>query len=133
MSPRKHQQYQPITRIAGIAGGFWAGQLGYLSADRQVLPRARRTKRQLSQRPFVLGDNYSIADIAAFPWYGALVLDWGFGLSEFLSSHEYGAVQRWANAIAKRPAVQRGRRVNRPSADLPGAARERHNAHDIAW
>jgi GST-like protein len=87
--------------------------------------------KQLSGRAFLLGDSYSIADIAVFPWYGGLVLDWAYGASEFLSAHEYSEVNRWAKAIAERPAVRRGLRVNRSGANPPGLVKERHSASDL--
>jgi GST-like protein len=87
--------------------------------------------RHLDGRAFILGDDYSIADIAIFPWYGALQLQWGFQSAEFLSLHEYPQIQRWADALSARPAVGRGRRVNRIFGNLPGAVRERHDADDL--
>ena len=92
---------------------------------------AMETKRQLdvldkrlAVSPYIAGDDYTIADIAIWPWYGGLVKGRLYGAAEFLSVHEYKHVQRWADAIDARPAVQRGRRVNRVSGDdqLP----ERH-------
>ena len=87
--------------------------------------------RRLADRPFVAGDGYTIADIAIFPWYGALVLGWGNDVTEFLSTHEYRHVRRWADALSERPAVRRGRLVNRTQGDWPGALRERHDAADF--
>lgn len=85
--------------------------------------------RNLAARPFVAGDEYSIADIAIFPWYGALVLQNLYGAAEFLEVASYRNVTRWASAIAARPAVRRGVRVNRTKeAD---AIRERHSAGDL--
>jgi GSH-dependent disulfide-bond oxidoreductase len=86
--------------------------------------------RRLSERPFMLGEVYSIADIAIFPWYGGVFLDWGYGLAEFLNSSEYPHVERWAKLIEKRTAVQRGIRVNRVG-DTPGLIRDRHAASDL--
>jgi GST-like protein len=87
--------------------------------------------RHLAGRAFFLGADYSIADIAIFPWYGALVLGWANDVREFLSTHEYSNLLRWAEAIATRPAVQRGRLVNRTQNDWPGSLRERHDARDL--
>jgi GSH-dependent disulfide-bond oxidoreductase len=87
--------------------------------------------QQLSGKAFLLGDDYSIADIAVFPWYGGLVLDWAYSASEFLSAHEYGDVIRWAKAIAERPAVKRGLRVNRTGDKPAGLVKERHSARDL--
>ncbi len=97
---------------------------------------AMETKRQLdvldkrlAVSQYIAGDDYTIADIAIWPWYGGLVKGRLYGAAEFLSVHEYKHVQRWADAIDARPAVQRGRRVNRVSGDdqLP----ERHDASDL--
>jgi GST-like protein len=85
--------------------------------------------RQLAQHRFVAGDAYSIADIAIWSWYGQVVLGDAYNAAEFLSAGDYPHVQRWAEAIAKRPAVRRGRIVNRTVGEpqLP----ERHKAADI--
>lgn len=97
---------------------------------------AMETKRQLdvldkrlAVSQYIAGDDYTIADIAIWPWYGGLVKGRLYGAAEFLSVHEYKHVMRWADAIDARPAVQRGRRVNRVSGDdqLP----ERHDASDL--
>jgi GST-like protein len=87
--------------------------------------------KQLSAKAFLLGDTYSIADIAVFPWYGGLVLNWAYGAAEFLNANEYGEVVRWAKAIADRPAVRRGLRVNRSGTNPPGLIKERHSARDL--
>ncbi len=87
--------------------------------------------RRLADRPFVAGDDYTIADIAIFPWYGALVLGWANDVTEFLSTHEY----RPRPPLGRRPVgtagVRRGRLVNRTQGDWPGALRERHDAADF--
>ena len=81
--------------------------------------------QRLAGRPFILGKDYSIADIASFPWYGGLMLGWWpFDAAEFLSVHEYSNVLRWAESLVERPAVQRGRRVNSTRSDLPGMLRD---------
>ncbi len=77
------------------------------------------------------GSEYTIADMAIWPWYGGLVKGWLYGGAEFLSVQDYRHVQRWANAIGDRPAVQRGRMVNRVSGELSGQLRERHDAADF--
>lgn len=88
--------------------------------------------RRLAESPYLAGADYSIADIAAFPWYGGLVKGWLYeGSAEFLSVQDYTHVLRWANAIAERPAVQRGRMVNRTSGPLERQLRERHDASDF--
>lgn len=99
---------------------------------------AMETKRQLdvldkrlAEHKYVAGENYSIADIAIWPWYGALVKGWLYDAAEFLSVHEYKNVIRWADEVYARPAVQRGRRVNRLQGDPAQQVRERHDASDI--
>ncbi|MDV7666852.1 glutathione-dependent disulfide-bond oxidoreductase [Acinetobacter baumannii] len=72
-----------------------------------------------------------IADIAAFPWYGGLVKNWVYNGAEFLGVDQYKNVQRWADAILARPAVQRGRMVNRTFGDLATQLHERHDASDF--
>ncbi|AXH63887.1 MULTISPECIES: glutathione-dependent disulfide-bond oxidoreductase [Providencia] len=100
---------------------------------------AMETKRQLdvldkrlAEHRYVAGENYSIADIAIWPWYGALVKGWLYDAAEFLSVHEYKNVIRWADEVYARPAVQRGRRVNRLQGDPAQQVRERHDANDIS-
>jgi GST-like protein len=88
-------------------------------------------ERRLTDRPYIMGDDYTIADMACFPWYGTYMLGWYNDVREFLASHEYPNVIRWAESIESRPAVQRGRRVNRTQADVPGTLLERHDARDF--
>ncbi len=87
--------------------------------------------RCLAEGSFLAGDSYTIADMAVWPWYGALAKGQLYEAGEFLQVHEYTHVVRWADAIAARPAVQRGRKVNRtwgqPGSQLP----ERHEASDF--
>lgn len=87
--------------------------------------------QRLADHPFIAGDEYTIADIAIWPWYGGLVRNLVYGAAEFLSVQDYSHVQRWAQVIADRPAVQRGRMVNRTSGDPAGQLRERHAASDF--
>ncbi len=87
--------------------------------------------RRLAESEFLGGSEYTIADIAVFPWYGGVVKGWAYNAAEFLSAHEYRNVLRWADAIAARPAVQRGRMVNRTSGDPAGQLHERHDASDF--
>jgi GST-like protein len=85
--------------------------------------------RRLAETPFVAGPDYTIADMAIWPWYGLLAQGHLYQSAEFLSVHEYTHVRRWADAIAERPAVQRGSLVNR---NWNGRfVRERHEAGDI--
>ena len=87
--------------------------------------------RHLADRPFMAGDAYSIADMAIWPWYGALVKGRLYDAATFLSAEDYTHVQRWADVIDQRPAVQRGRRVNRVWGDEETRLAERHSAADF--
>lgn len=87
--------------------------------------------RRLAESAYLGGAEYSIADIAVWPWYGQLVLGNLYDAAEFLAVHEYRHVQRWAEAIAQRPAVQRGTRVNRTWGDEASQVPERHSAADL--
>lgn len=87
--------------------------------------------RRLAEWEFVAGRAYTIADIAIFPWYGELVKAWAYNAGEFLSVHDYKHVQRWADSLLQRPAVQRGRMVNRTVGDLSSQLHERHDAEDF--
>ena len=89
--------------------------------------------RQLATRAFIAGADYSIADIAIWPWYGQLALGRLYGdAAEFLSVGDYSHVQRWARQIDARPAVQRGRIVNKLTGEPEEQLRERHDASDFA-
>jgi GST-like protein len=87
--------------------------------------------QRLEVNEYLAGSEYTIADIAAFPWYGALVKGWLYGAAEFLNAHEYLNVQRWVDTILERPAVKRGRMVNRTSGEPSEQLRERHDASDF--
>ena len=88
--------------------------------------------KQLAKHRYVAGEEYTIADIAIWPWYGGLVKGWQYGDSAtFLSAHEYKHVNRWADEIFARPAVARGRKVNRISGDPASQLHERHDASDF--
>ncbi|WP_409560278.1 glutathione-dependent disulfide-bond oxidoreductase [Hyphomicrobium sp. MC8b] len=88
-------------------------------------------ERHLAAHAFMAGHEYSIADIAIWPWYGNLVRGDLYGAAEFLQVQDYTNVNRWANTIAERPAVKRGRMVNRISGALNQQLRERHDASDF--
>ncbi len=88
-------------------------------------------ERRLAQSEYLAGQEYTIADIAVFPWYGALVKGWLYGAAEFLSVQEYRHVLRWADAILLRPAVNRGRMVNRTWGEPSEQLHERHDASDF--
>jgi len=87
--------------------------------------------RQLADHEYMAGREYTIADMAIWPWYGGLVKGVLYEAGEFLSVHEYKNVNRWADQIAKRPAVQRGRMVNRVWGDPASQLPERHDASDF--
>ncbi|WP_338760985.1 glutathione-dependent disulfide-bond oxidoreductase [Massilia sp. METH4] len=120
-----------------VGGGFghfyaYAPEKLQYPIDRYAMETKRQLDvldRQLAAQRFVAGDEYTIADMAIWPWYGLLVLGELYGAGEFLAVHEYANVRRWADEVAARPAVQRGRRVNR----LQGERQvpERHSAADL--
>ena len=88
--------------------------------------------RRLAESEYIAGADYTIADIAIFPWYGGLAKGWLYGNSaEFLSAHEYKNLRRWADMIAERPTVRRGRMVNRLQGDPASQLHERHEASDF--
>jgi GSH-dependent disulfide-bond oxidoreductase len=87
--------------------------------------------RRLGESKYVAGPDYTIADIAIFPWYGGLVKFDQYGATEFLAVHEYKNVQRWADTLLERPAVRRGRMVNRLSGAPSEQLHERHDASDF--
>ncbi|MEX1214954.1 glutathione-dependent disulfide-bond oxidoreductase [Saccharospirillum sp.] len=87
--------------------------------------------RHLANNTYLSGDEYSIADIATFPWYGWLVQNKVYEAAEFIDAQSYTHVLRWANAIADRPAVKRGMKVNRTWGEPKDQLRERHDASDF--
>jgi GSH-dependent disulfide-bond oxidoreductase len=87
--------------------------------------------RRLAESEYIAGPEYTIADIAIWPWYGGLVKGWLYGAAEFLSVDEYANVNRWADRILERPAAQRGRMVNRAFGDPSTQLHERHDASDF--
>ena len=87
--------------------------------------------RRLAESRYLAGEDYTIADIAVWPWYGGLAKGLLYGAGEFLAVTEYRNVQRWADAIGARPAVRRGRIVNRFQGDPAAQLHERHDASDF--
>ncbi len=87
--------------------------------------------RRLAESEYLGGADYTIADIAVFPWYGGLVKGWLYDAAEFLAVHEYRHVNRWADQLYARPAVQRGRMVNRVQGEPSSQLHERHEASDF--
>ncbi|MFN5510109.1 MAG: glutathione-dependent disulfide-bond oxidoreductase [Burkholderiales bacterium] len=88
-------------------------------------------ERHLTDNEYMVGNQYSIADIAIWPWYGALAKGLLYGSAEFLQVHEYTQVNRWADQVGARPAVKRGRMVNRVQGDPASQLHERHDASDF--
>jgi GST-like protein len=87
--------------------------------------------RRLGESKYLAGDDYTIADIAVWPWYGGLAKGLLYGAGEFLAVEDYKNVQRWADVIGERPAVKRGRIVNRLQGDPANQLHERHDASDF--
>ncbi|HEU5137501.1 MAG TPA: glutathione-dependent disulfide-bond oxidoreductase [Steroidobacteraceae bacterium] len=127
------------------AGPFLGGGFGHFftyapikieyAIDRFAMEAKRQLDvldKRLADHAYVAGDEYTIADIAIWPWYGALALGTIYdGAAEFLQVREYTHLCRWADKIAQRPAVQRGRMVNRITGDPAGQLHERHDAADF--
>ena len=122
-----------------LGGGF--GHFYAYAPERYEYPINRFTmevKRQLdvldqnlAEREFICGDDYTIADIAIHPWYGALAMGMLYESGEFLDVDSYKNVQRWTKAVQTRPAVQRGQRINRVWGDEARQLPERHAASDL--
>jgi GSH-dependent disulfide-bond oxidoreductase len=87
--------------------------------------------RQLAEHAYIAGEDYTIADMAIWPWYGALAKGLAYGAGEFLQVQDYKNIQRWTDQVAARPAVQRGRKVNRVNGEPSSQLHERHDASDF--
>jgi GST-like protein len=87
--------------------------------------------KQLARNDYVAGSEYTIADVAIWPWFGGLVKGLQYGAAEFLSVQDYKHIQRWADVVGERPAVRRGRMVNRMTGDPSGQLHERHDSTDF--
>jgi GST-like protein len=87
--------------------------------------------RRLAENEYLGGKDYTIADMAVWPWYGGLVKGWQYGAAEFLAVQDYKNVVRWADAIYSRPAAKRGRMVNRVQGEPSMQLHERHDASDF--
>jgi GST-like protein len=85
----------------------------------------------LATRRYIAGDEYSVADIAIWPWYGAVALGDVYNAAEFLQTQDYEHLQRWATEVGSRPAVKRGRIVNKTTGAPSEQLRERHDASDF--
>ena len=123
-----------------LGGGFghfyaYAPEKIEYAIDRFAMEAKRQMDvldRRLAESPYVAGDEYTIADIAIWPWYGNLARGLLYDAGEFLQVSDYTHVLRWANEIAERPAVNRGRMVNRVNGPLEEQLHERHDASDFA-
>jgi len=151
----KHQALIPVDiaqRTACLSWLFWqmgsapilGGGFGHFYAyapekyqypiDRYAMEIKRQLDvldQHLAKNRYMCGDKYSIADIAIWPWYGALVSNKVYDAAEFLQTQSYTHVLRWNDEIAKRPAVQRGRMVNRTWGEPASQLHERHEASDF--
>jgi GSH-dependent disulfide-bond oxidoreductase len=122
-----------------VGGGF--GHFYAYAPEKYEYPidrYAMETKRQmdvldrlLAERKYICGDEYTIADMAIWPWYGQMALGRSYDAAEFLQVHTYKNVLRWANELDARPAVKRGRMVNRVQGDPALQLHERHDASDF--
>ncbi|MEO7955018.1 MAG: glutathione-dependent disulfide-bond oxidoreductase [Polaromonas sp.] len=126
------------------SGPFLGGGFGHFYAyapskfeyaiDRYAMEVKRQLdvlNQRLAGHEYLAGDAYTVADIAVWPWYGALAKGQLYEAGEFLQVHEYTHVVRWADQIAQRPAVQRGRMVNRTWGEPASQLHERHDASDF--
>jgi GST-like protein len=122
--------------LGGGFGHFYAyapAKIEY-AIDRYAMEVKRQLDvldRRLAQTRYIAGDEYTIADMAIWPWYGALAKGQLYGAGEFLQVQEYEHVLRWTNEIAQRPGARRGRMVNRTWGDPASQLHERHDASDF--
>jgi GSH-dependent disulfide-bond oxidoreductase len=122
--------------LGGGFGHFYAyapAKIEY-AIDRFAMESKRQLDvldQRLAQSQYLAGEDYTIADIAVWPWYGALAKGLLYGAGEFLQVQDYKNVQRWTEQIAQRPAVKRGRMVNRAWGDASSQLHERHEASDF--
>jgi GST-like protein len=122
--------------LGGGLGHFYAyapTKIEY-AIDRYAMETKRQLDvldRRLAESEYLAGNDYTIADIAVWPWYGALAKGLLYGAGEFLQVQQYANVQRWTNQIAQRAAVKRGRMVNRTSGEPSSQLHERHDASDF--
>jgi GST-like protein len=122
-----------------LGGGFghfyaYAPEKYQYPIDRYAMEVKRQLDvldKQLANNKYIAGDEYTIADMAIWPWYGALVRNVVYEAAEFLQTHEYTHVVRWANDIAERPAVKRGLMVNRTWGEPAEQVPERHSSADF--
>jgi GST-like protein len=143
---------EPAARAEALSWLFWqmgsapflGGGFGHFYAyaptkieypiDRYAMEVKRQMDvldRRLAETEFVAGEEYTIADMAIWPWYGGLAKGWLYGAAEFLQVQDYANIQRWAEEIYGRPAVKRGRMVNRITGEPSEQLHERHDASDF--
>ena len=143
---------EPAARAETLSWLFWqmgsapflGGGFGHFYAyapvkieyaiDRYAMETKRQMDvldRRLAESRFVAGDDYTIADMAIWPWYGGLAKGWQYGAAEFLQVQDYTNVLRWADEIHARPAAKRGRMVNRITGEPSEQLHERHDASDF--
>jgi len=122
--------------VGGGFGHFYAyapTKIEY-AIDRFTMETKRQLdvlERRLAESEYIAGDTYTIADIAIFPWYGGVIKNWMYNGAEFLGAHEYKNVMRWTDKLLERPAVKRGRMVNRVTGEPSMQLHERHDASDF--
>ncbi len=122
-----------------VGGGFghfyaYAPEKIEYAIDRYAMETKRQMDvldRLLATRRYICGDDYTIADMAIWPWYGQMALGRSYEAAEFLQVHTYTHVLRWANELDARPAVKRGRMVNRVQGEPSSQLHERHDASDF--
>jgi GST-like protein len=122
-----------------VGGGFghffaYAPMKNEYAIDRFTMETKRQLDvldKRLAGTKWIAGSEYTIADIAIWPWYGGIAKGLMYEAGEFLAVHEYKNLQRWADEVAARPAVKRGRIVNRMNGELSQQLRERHDASDF--
>lgn len=122
-----------------VGGGFghfyaYAPEKIEYAIDRYAMETKRQMdvlNRLLAERKFICGDEYTIADMAIWPWYGQMALGRSYDAAEFLQVHTYTNVLRWANELDARAAVKRGRMVNRVQGEPSSQLHERHDAGDF--
>lgn len=143
---------EPAERAACLSWLFWqmgsapfmGGGFGHFYAyapvkieyaiDRYAMEVKRQLdvlNRHLADHRYMVGDTYTVADMAIWPWYGLMVKGEMYNAAEFLAVHTYEHVRRWADEVGQRPAVQRGRMVNRVMGEPSSQLHERHDASDF--
>jgi hypothetical protein len=129
-SPISHYFEREITAIVGDHNGF----VLIYAIDRYAMEAKRQLDlldKNLAERQYICGDEYTIADMAIWPWYGAVVRILAYSATEFLETHTYTNLIRGIDEVGQRPAVKRGQMVNRPFGNKSRQLLERHDASDF--